>query len=260
VRVIDVWVRFYKSFNFDYELKARSTGRPPAWQQTSEGWMPHIRVPVEADVTAVVGANESGKTHLLDAIRLVLTGEPHFQRDFCRSSSLFSVEEDLRLFPEVGASFELEDDEVSAMRDSEVPTAAKETLLLLRPRPGQIDVVDTGGDRVQLSVEQIRVIQGLLPIPHDLLTDVALPDSVSIAYLAGNETVGHGRRARNALWSVLAGLTSAEDVTRQAPHVAAMMTTPGRAIGRARARMEPPSNDRPDRRVQLQRTVVSNRR
>lgn len=41
MRVRQVWVRFYKSFNFDYELKATPGAVPQPWQQTEDGWMPH---------------------------------------------------------------------------------------------------------------------------------------------------------------------------------------------------------------------------
>ena len=85
MRIREVWIRFYKSFNVDYELKATPGSRPKAWQQMADGWMPHVRVPIESDITAVVGANESGKTHLLDAMQIVLTGDGLLQRDFCRS-------------------------------------------------------------------------------------------------------------------------------------------------------------------------------
>ena len=82
MRIHEVWVRFYKSFNFDYELKATPGATQRSWQEIQDVWMPHIRIPIEPDITAVVGANESGKTHLLDAIKIVLTGEGLRRRDF----------------------------------------------------------------------------------------------------------------------------------------------------------------------------------
>lgn len=57
MRVRQIWIRFYKSFNFDYELKATPGAKPAPWQQTNDGWMPHVRIPIEPDITAVVGAN-----------------------------------------------------------------------------------------------------------------------------------------------------------------------------------------------------------
>lgn len=129
MRVRQIWIRFYKSFNFDYELKATPGAKPVPWQQTVDGWMPHVRIPIEPDITAVVGANESGKTHLLDAIKILLTGEGLFQRDFCRSSSLFSVEHGSRLFPEIGATFELSDAEATAIDGLAIPRLKNGDLL-----------------------------------------------------------------------------------------------------------------------------------
>ena len=83
MRIHEIWIRFYKSFNFDYELKATPGATQRPWQEIQDVWMPHVRIPIEPDITAVVGANESGKSHLLDAIKIVLTGKDLVQRDFC---------------------------------------------------------------------------------------------------------------------------------------------------------------------------------
>ena len=119
MRIHEIWIRFYKSFNFDYELKATPGAKERSWQVTRDGWMPHVRIPIESDMTAVVGANESGKTHLLDAIRIVLTGDGLLKQDFCRSSSLFSVERDTRQYPEVGAIQEGLSPEMRRLRELE---------------------------------------------------------------------------------------------------------------------------------------------
>lgn len=92
MRIRKVLVRWYKSFNYDYELKFAPSSKKKDWQVTGDGWLPHITVSLEHDITAVVGANESGKSHLLDAIHIVLSGEEHSRSDFCRYSTLFSVE------------------------------------------------------------------------------------------------------------------------------------------------------------------------
>ena len=64
---------------------------------------PFVRMPLEPDVTAIVGANESGKSQFLAAIRSALSGEGIERRDFCRYSSFFS---DSRLtVPEFGVRF-----------------------------------------------------------------------------------------------------------------------------------------------------------
>ena len=218
-----MWIRFYKSFNFDYELKATPKAEPVPWQQTVDGWMPHVRIPIEPDITAVVGANESGKTHLLDAIKILLTGEGLFQRDFCRSSTLFSVEQGSRLFPEIGATLELDAAEIEAVDGLSIPRLNNGDLLVLRPDPNQVAVVNLDGERIILNAAQASSLQALLPHPHELDTDVALPDSVSIAMLAGNSRAISGRKKRSALIEMLAAVTTAEEVTANAASLVALV-------------------------------------
>jgi hypothetical protein len=125
-------VRFYKSFNYGYERKAKPNTTAMPWEVTDAGWFPYVIVDIESDVTAVVGANES---ELLDAVAILLTGSGQEQRDFCRYSSLFSVEHDLRRFPEFGARFQTDaqeqvDDEVGGApyRYIEMQTVDKSNL------------------------------------------------------------------------------------------------------------------------------------
>ena len=223
MRLRQMWIRFYKSFNFDYELKATPGAKPVEWQQTADGWMPHVRIPIEPDITAVVGANESGKTHLLDAIKILLTGTGLFQRDFCRSSTLFSVEHGSRLFPEIGGTFELGADESDAVAALNIPRLKNGDLLVLRPDPDHVAVVNGDGNRVILDDSQTSSLQLILPHPHELDTDVALPDSVSIAMLAGTGRAISGRKRRSSLMDLLASVTTAEQVAANAASLVALV-------------------------------------
>ncbi|PPJ02261.1 ATP-dependent nuclease [Nocardia cyriacigeorgica] len=223
MRVRQVWIRFYKSFNFDYELKAMPGAKPVSWQQVDGVWMPHVQIPIEPDITAVVGANESGKTHLLDAIRIALTGTGLRQRDFCRSSTLFSVEHGSRRFPEVGLTLELHTGDADAVDKQGIPRRKNGELLLLRPEPDVVAVVNRDDDRVILTDEQVSTLQGLLPHPHELNTEIALPDSVSIAKLANNGGGLAGRKKRSALLDLFASITTAEEVAKSAPSVLALV-------------------------------------
>jgi energy-coupling factor transporter ATP-binding protein EcfA2 len=216
VRIREVWIRFYKSFNVDYELKATPGSRPKAWQQMADGWMPHVRVPIESDITAVVGANESGKTHLLDAMQIVLTGDGLLQRDFCRSSTLFSVEHGSRHFPEVGATFELIDGEKAILLENGIPTLKNGELLVLRQEPGVTAVVGPDEQRVTLDEVQSAALQRLMPFPHVLKTEVALPDSVSISALAQDGSRLRSRKERSRLLAILSSFTSPSDVSSNA--------------------------------------------
>lgn len=226
MRIRTVWIRFYKSFNYDYELKANPRATRRAWQDTPDGWLPHVGINLEPDITAVVGANESGKSHLLDAIHMVLTGKGISQRDFCRYSSLFSVERGLRLYPEVGATFALTEDDAAAISALSIPLVSNGDLLMLRPGPDEMEVLDANEARVVLDDDQRKGLQNLLPHAHQLKTQVDLPDSVSIAALARSGAVLASRKKRIELLTLLAGIGSADAITGKA---AALFTLLGQA-------------------------------
>lgn len=217
VRIREVWIRFYKSFNFDYELKATPDSKPKPWQQMlANGWMPHVRVPIEPDITAVVGANESGKTHLLDAIKIALTGDGLLQRDFCRSSSFFSVEQGSRLYPEVGLTVTPVGEEPTVLSANNIPVLKNGDVLLLRPEPGVTVVVNSDEERVTLTTEQAAVLQAMLPHSHELKTEVALPDSVPISALARDGKNVQSRKERSRLLKIISAFTTASEVAAQA--------------------------------------------
>ncbi|MBY4108178.1 AAA family ATPase [Rhodococcus fascians] len=211
-----VWIRFYKSFNYDYELKAHPDAVERAWQMTADGWRPHVGIPLEPDITAVVGANESGKSHLLDAIAIVLTGIGLEKTDFCRYSSLFSVETGKRGYPEVGATFELTEYEIEILVDAGVALASNGNLLLFRRNPDVVEVLDGEGAHVRLNGVQANILQSLLPHVHKLDTQIDLPDSVSISALAGEPARMSDRAKRFELLKMLAQFKAPDQITEGA--------------------------------------------
>ena len=79
-----VLIRFYKSFNYDYLRKSDSKVKAPLPWETFDGmWYPYVTIPIEQDITAVVGENESGKSHLLHAIEQGISGQEITREDFC---------------------------------------------------------------------------------------------------------------------------------------------------------------------------------
>src|SRR4051794_36107129 len=98
-----LYIRFYKSFNYDYLRKSHPHAEPHLWDLFEDGkFYPFVRIPMETDITTVVGANESGKSQTLSAIKCLLTGEGIERKDFCRYSTFFSVSKDMAV-PEFGA-------------------------------------------------------------------------------------------------------------------------------------------------------------
>ncbi|HEX7308497.1 AAA family ATPase [Lentzea sp.] len=82
-----VYIRFFRSFNYDYLRKTKQGFTPAPWDiLDGDLKYPFVKVPLERGVTTVVGANESGKSQLLSAIKCALTGEGIELGDFCRYS------------------------------------------------------------------------------------------------------------------------------------------------------------------------------
>jgi hypothetical protein len=206
----DVYIRFYKSFNFDYLRKSHPKAEPLPWEVTEEGyWYPFVRVALEDGVTTVVGANESGKSQLLGAVRCVLTGHGVMRSDFCRYSQFFAIDEAM-LRPDFGARFgQLTDDDRVAVAASCGMTSPGEfsSFCLFRHGTGGVVVYlqeDDGWSRHE--VTDLAALEGRLPRPFDIHADVPLPDSVPINLLATGELESErSRRQRQKLLDVLTG-------------------------------------------------------
>lgn len=113
-------VRFFKSFNFDYLRKNYPYAKPSPWEQIGEAWFPFDRIPLNKEITTIVGAKESGKSHSLGAIKKGLSGENISRRDFVGTSN--SSPSNIQPLPNGKKLF-------SSVRKSNQPwtTAAKQT-------------------------------------------------------------------------------------------------------------------------------------
>lgn len=182
MRITKAYIRFYKSFNYDYERKFGRTSEPDPWELIDEAWYPFVRIDLEPSVTTIVGANESGKSHLLDAIQKVITGEGIDRGDFCRYSRYFSVEQGHRRSPDFGL-------EVEVINADDVAGASKTLGLDLEPGDrfnlfrldGQAPVIFSAG-----AVESVKVtakdadLAALLPKVFRLDAHTPLPDSIPL--------------------------------------------------------------------------------
>lgn len=188
-------VRFYRSFNFDFERKARPKAAREAWEDQDGPWFPFVRIPIDADITAIVGANESGKSHLLGAIKGALGVEQIDRADFCRYSTQYSVQVDQLRYPEFGAWLELQSTEEAI--DVPALSGVRDFALF---RPGDRSpflVVD--GQRVPITREELFTLEQRLPGIFEMATDLAIPDSVSIRRLAGRNRPALKRAERSYL-------------------------------------------------------------
>jgi predicted ATPase len=185
-----VFVRFYKSFNFDYLRKYHAQAERQPWEMIDDMWYPYVRVPIDPKVTTVVGANESGKSHLLTAIEKGVSGDGIEREDFCRYSQFFTVERGQMKWPDFGFEW----DDLTSVDQQRVRSACNiaegtsfDRFLLFRTNRGSLTVyIPRGGDYSHHELEGDAAVnfRNILPRVFRLDPEIALPDSVSIRGLA----------------------------------------------------------------------------
>ena len=190
MRLESVYARFYKSFNFDSVRKSHPDARPDAWDLVDGDFYPYVTIAIDPRITAVVGANESGKSHLLGAIRSAITGEDIEQRDLCRYSPFFSVERGMTSWPHLGLKWSsMNADEVAALR-SAVPEAPADvsTFHMFREGPDvlRLFLPRRNGDPIEIGLTGAAARsfgQDFLPRPFESKAGVGLPNAVPPAWL-----------------------------------------------------------------------------
>lgn len=182
------YARFYKSFNFDHARKLDARVAPQPWEMFRDRFYPYVKVELDACITTVVGANESGKSHLLGVIKKAITGEQIEQRDLCRYSPFFGVAKGQKCWPHVGVGW----DNLSEKEATEIAKvlgiveADFRHFLMFREEPDLLTLWIRQGDsfsKHQLSEEQSCSIEQLIPRPFEIDSEIALPNSVPFSFL-----------------------------------------------------------------------------
>jgi hypothetical protein len=235
MRVSQVLVRFYKAFNFDYLRKFHDKSSKLPWEEMPDGsWYPFVTVDLADRITTVVGANESGKTQVLHALEMALSGKKAKRLDFCRYSKFFIVDETMRL-PDFGATLtDLDSAEKSAVaKVADVDVGdLPEAFTLIRGGDGVTKLwvyIDTGWKAAKLTAKDLRTIDGFLPSPFWMDSELPLPDAVPLAYLAdpdGTQAPAEllNRKARSQVVGSILGLglrifDTKESVTQSAQQI-----------------------------------------
>ena len=199
VRIKTLYVRFYKSFNYDYLRKSDRRAVPDPWDtvdETDDRFFPFVQIPLEQGITTVVGANESGKSQVISAMKCLLTGKEIRRRDFCRYSDLLAVNKEMAL-PEFGAEFNdlhgTDRDFIRSLVDADADTRVdsfwyfrfnKRTVVYVA-QPGTAPE-QTSWLRKTLTDAQAKKIA--LPTHFEIHADIPLPNSVSLDFLTAAKT------------------------------------------------------------------------
>ncbi len=213
MRLSTVFARFYKSFNYDRIRKARPEGTPRGdWEIFRGQWFPYVEVRIDERLTTVVGANESGKSHLLSAIEKAVSGKGFVRRDLCRYSEFFGVTEEEACFPHLGVAWSgVTPEEWEGIRNVlDLSGPAATGFMMFREGPDLLTVwtpLADGWQPHELDGETASRFSALLPATFRIHSDVALPDSVPFSWIVSGNPAG-GRRIRPSLLDKLSSLAS----------------------------------------------------
>ncbi|MEA5514232.1 AAA family ATPase [Nodularia sp. UHCC 0506] len=198
-----VFIRFYKSFNDDFLRKNNNKVKPKPWEEMdNNAFYPYIEVPLDPKITTIVGANESGKSHLLSAIEKAISGNNIERSDFCRYSHFFTVKLNELKYPDFGTEWSdlSQSEEVNLRKIIKIPdNIIFDRFLVFRKNINNITVYlpEKGDYRpYEIGNEQVSELQSLLPEILRIESDVALPSSVPIKKLVhlGQEKYLDSRR------------------------------------------------------------------
>ena len=229
MRLTRAYVRFYKSFNYDYERKFARASEPDKWEFIDDAWYPYIRLDLEPSVTTIVGANESGKSHLLDSIEKLVTGKGIERSDFCRYSHFFSVEEGQRRSPDFGGEFEIldESDIATTKKLFTIDVGTGDRFHLFRPN-GEDPVIYLASQDSPIEIKgDSGDVARALPSVFRLDANVPLPASIPLFELSPDARRPSGsRRTRGTFLDRVLGKpwSSAQELQKAAPDLFGLLT------------------------------------
>ena len=200
-----IYVRFYRAFNFDYLRKQHPNAGPNDWDTMDDGsFYPYIHLDIDSELTAIVGANESGKSQLLQAVEYALgIGNPA-PGDFCRYSDFFTVAETMRI-PHFGLQFDsLTDNESQAILGT-VGLSDSSVISSFRVFRTSADKATLYLDEQAHEVTDLPALANTLPRVFRIDPHRAIPNSVPISFLVterGMEDAELGM-SRTDRWKVI---------------------------------------------------------
>jgi predicted ATPase len=205
VKASKILLRWYKSFNVNYRVHSdrRHGVVPRPWnsllvENGSETDYEFVEIPLEADITTIVGANESGKSHLISAISKVVTGNgiPDDERktrafartDLCHFASVRS--KNAEAWPHIGMEFlgvsqpEAEKIAKAVGRRHDFGRDGRFTLIVAPAESVYAYLyADNQPGPTELTEAQLNTLRRVLPTVQFIKSDVAIQDDVPVSDL-----------------------------------------------------------------------------
>ncbi|MCC5656527.1 ATP-binding protein [Nostoc sp. XA010] len=153
-------------------------------------YYPYIQVSIDPKITTIVGANESGKSHLLSAIEKAISGKDIERSDFCRYSPFFTVKHNELKYPDFGSEWaDLKKPEQDSLRKI-IPEIHRNTIIenffIFRNNVDSLTIyLPEKGEYTPYPINEKQVIElyKLLPKTFRIESSIALPSSVPIKKL-----------------------------------------------------------------------------
>ena len=212
------YVRFYRAFNFDYLRKQHPDAQPDPWDQMEDNtFYPYVSLDIDRELTAIVGANESGKSQFLEAIECALGNKCPTPADFCRYSDYFTVSKAM-MIPHFGLHFEgVTSDEAEEISELIEPSDAS-NISSFRVFRTSADSATLYIDDQHYEINDLAKLAGFLPKVFRIDPARAIPNSVPISFLIDrdrdqNANPGLMRTDRLTLLDSLLG--PAQDLSKQ---------------------------------------------
>jgi len=179
----------------------QDSGEPWDTAPDSDLFYPFVRVDMERGITTVVGANESGKSQLISAVKCLLTGDGIKPNDFCRYSEFLKVDSKM-LLPEFGAEFgNLTEADIKVVRSLAKldPDPEISSFWFFRLNSGPILYVKHNEEWSSIDLKAADLKKLVFPTIFTIDSEVPLPESIPIDYLAATDAKRRPRSRRTWL-------------------------------------------------------------
>jgi len=217
LKVRAVYIRLFKAFNYDYLRLHDPRVEPDPWDFYDGVLYPYVCVPLDEEITCVVGANESGKSQLLEAIKFALGERQPEAVDSCRYAKFFGVDGQLST-AQFGVRLQLTDgdaERLGSLLEGHALSSPLTEIWVFRESPGTVRIFHGPTDPIE--VADTDELRAAFPTTFSIDTRVELPDSVPISFLVGRangETVNGPRRVDR--WGMIDTLLDQYDPLLQA--------------------------------------------